>query len=202
MKYNNTELSDIICTKISHDLIGSIGALSASLELISENNNILDDDTANILTMAAHALSARQKMFRLAFGQDTKSMEITEVENICRDYLTTIGNPSNPLVFTLNNASAKLAKIICLCTLIGAEICIKGGTITVNITADSLSLSINSEHNLYSAKIANYQKIVNNQKIEDNSPQYAALIYLKEFLGEDVCIKISSDDNTMEMIIK
>ena len=202
MVYNNTELSEIVCTKISHDLIGTIGALSASLELMSDNNGVLDEDTSGILNMAAQTLSARQKLFRIAFGQDTKNIDINELQDMCKNYLKTLGNPSYPILLSLNNVSSQLAKIISLCTIIGAEICIKGGKVEINVTSDNLTLKVHSEHSLYAAKAETYKQIATKQKLNENCAQYAALIYLLEFLGNDAKVNIVFSDTDLQMIIE
>ena len=50
MELRKTELSELICTRISHDLIGSIGAVSSALELIEEDSNTANQIVADTRT--------------------------------------------------------------------------------------------------------------------------------------------------------
>ena len=70
MELSKTEISELVCTRVSHDLIGSIGAISSALELIEEDGGQLEEDTKNILQTGANTLIARQKFFRVAVGLD------------------------------------------------------------------------------------------------------------------------------------
>ena len=83
MELSKTELSELICTRISHDLIGSIGAVSSALELIEEDSGQLDEDTKSILQTGTNTLISRKKFFRVAFGTDTKKMQIADLEKLC-----------------------------------------------------------------------------------------------------------------------
>ena len=117
MAYTNTEIAEIVCTRISHDLIGNIGALSGAMELLHENQNIADADTLNILTTATQTLKARQKFFRIAFGIDSKNITSAELQTICTEYLTTVGNRSTPIHAEITGASPEIAKIVFLCII-------------------------------------------------------------------------------------
>ena len=114
MELSKTELSELICTRISHDLIGSIGAVSSALELIEEDSGQLDEDTKSILQTGTNTLIARQKFFRVAFGTDTQKMPIADLEKLCSEYLTTIGSRANAVTLKLQRVSKELSKIVCV----------------------------------------------------------------------------------------
>ncbi|MBQ8481580.1 MAG: hypothetical protein IJ532_03515 [Alphaproteobacteria bacterium] len=198
---SNTELAEMISTRISHDLIGNIGALSSALELMKENNDELDEGTKGIITTAAHTLKARQTFFRIAFGLETKTIEAAELENICKDYLSTIGSRQYPLNLQLSGTTAALAKFLCLSVMIGAEVCIRGGNISISVNQNNMTVSAKSEYNLSAPKIEVYKNILQNIRPQDNISQYVQLIYLRELLGSDVAMKINYDDKYMELII-
>ena len=201
MDVNSTYLAELICTRISHDLIGNIGALSAALELIDENDNVLDEDTKKILSTATQTLKARQKFFRLAFGLDTKKIDKEELFTTGTEYLQTLGNNQYPLTFECENFSPDFAKIYCLCLMCGAELCIKGGQITIGINKEHLKISVISPHKLSALKIEAYQKIITGTIPEENTSQYIQLLYLKEILGAEIPIKLTATEQTCELII-
>ena len=198
---NNTELAEMISTRISHDLIGNIGALSSALELMKENNDELDEGTRSIINTATNTLKARQTFFRIAFGLDTKNIETEELKNICQDYLSTFGSRAYPLSLELLGISSSLAKFVCLSVMIGAEVCIRGGNIKVSVNQNNMTISVKSEYNLSAPKIEVYKNILQDIRPQDNISQDVQLIYLRELLGQDVAMKINATDNSLELII-
>ena len=55
----NNLVSELICTRISHDLIGNIGAVSNAVELLEEGDMDFLDDIKSILKTSSGVLSAR-----------------------------------------------------------------------------------------------------------------------------------------------
>ncbi|MDO4161994.1 MAG: hypothetical protein Q4D80_03190 [Pseudomonadota bacterium] len=201
MDLSTTELTELVCTRLSHDLIGSIGAISSSLELIEDENGQLDEDTKNILQTGADTLIARQKFFRIAFGTDTQKLPLPELEKLCNDYLKTIGSRANPIVLNLQRVSKELTKIVCICVMIAAELYIKGGEIVISASADNITVKAVSDFKLSASKISAYQKILNNENIEDNTSQFAQFYYLQALLGSDVPLRLSAAETEVELII-
>ena len=198
---NNTELAEMISTRISHDLIGNIGALSSALELMKENNDELDEGTRSIINTATNTLKARQTFFFFFFWLDTKNIETEELKNICQDYLSTFGSRAYPLSLELLGISSSLAKFVCLSVMIGAEVCIRGGNIKVSVNQNNMTISVKSEYNLSAPKIEVYKNILQDIRPQDNISQDVQLIYLRELLGQDVAMKINATDNSLELII-
>jgi len=198
---NNTELAEMISTRISHDLIGNIGALAGALELMKENNDELDEGTRGIINTASHTLKARQTFFRIAFGLDTKNVESAELQKICEDYLSTVGSRMYPLTLKLGEVSPQLVKMFCLGVMIGAEVCVRGGHVDISVNHNNMTISVTSEHDLSASKIAVYQNILQDIRPQDNISQYVQLIYLRELLGPDVAMKIDATDKSMTLII-
>ena len=71
---NDTLICELVCTRISHDLIGNIGAVSNAVELLEEGDMDFLDDIKSILKTSSTVLSARQKFFRMAFGFDNDNL--------------------------------------------------------------------------------------------------------------------------------
>ena len=69
------QISELVCTRISHDLIGNIGAVSNAVELLDEDPESVAD-VKPILEFSSKVLSARLKFFRLAFGLNNTSVKM------------------------------------------------------------------------------------------------------------------------------
>lgn len=201
MEFKQTELADLVCTRISHDLIGNIGALAGALELIQENNGVTDEDTMSILSTASDTLKARQKFFRVAFGVDGKSMTSEDIRQICDDYLHSISGRNTALKLKPGRIPPELAKVWCLCVMIGAEVCIKGGEVDVRLDGQKLVIGTTSGYKLAAGKIAVYQEIAANQMPQENVSQYVHLLYLRAYLGKNVPLKVAADENSMIVTI-
>ena len=200
MKIKPTQLAELICTRISHDLIGNIGALSNMLEMLPEMDGKLEPEDCKLMETAVQTLSARQQFFRLAFGCETNSIEAPKLRKICQDYLHTVGNRSFPLDFECNNMSSQIAKILCLCLMIGAEVCLRGGHIKVEVSRQ-IKVDVCSESPLADAKIDIYKQILNGKEPQENAAQFVQMIYLRSLLDTEVPIKMNSSEKTMTLII-
>ena len=84
-------ISELICTRISHDLIGNIGAVANAVELLEEGDMDFLDDIRSILKVSSQVLAARLKFFRMAFGLENANLEDASlVRKTTADYLKTI----------------------------------------------------------------------------------------------------------------
>ena len=73
--YDDLDLTQAVSTRISHDLIGNIGAVSNAVELLEEGDMDFLPDIKSILNTSSSVLSARLKFFRMAFGLDNSNLE-------------------------------------------------------------------------------------------------------------------------------
>lgn len=200
MSYSGTELTDLVVTRISHDLIGNIGAIHNVLELADGSDGVFDPEDKVLMCNAVDILQGRQKFFRVAFGIDTKKMEVSEIQKICSDYLRGLSR-NNPVELRLENITAEMAKLTCLCVMIAAEVFIKSGQITVGVTSQNVQIKAVSDYKLAEGKIAVYQQIMENKKTEENVSQFVQLIYLRKMLGENVPFKMSASEQEMQIVI-
>lgn len=200
MENVKTELAELVCTRISHDLIGNIGALNNILEILPEANGVLEESDLSVLETAAQTLSARQQFFRVAFGQETTAITPDKLQQICQDYLHVTGNRTYPLDFECNNMAPAVAKILCLCLMIGAEVCLRGGHIKVQVD-QKITVTTTSQTPLSAPKIAVYEQILAGKTPTENTAQFVQLIYLQALLGGDVPLKLSVTENEMTLII-
>ena len=83
----NIYISEIMATRLSHDLIGNIGAVANAVELLNEGDEDDREDISNILNFSSKVLSRRLKFFRLCFGLSNAAVKTTEelaAIRICR----------------------------------------------------------------------------------------------------------------------
>jgi histidine phosphotransferase ChpT len=66
---NATDLASLLCSRLCHDLMSPVGALSNGIELlVDETDPAMRDKCVELLTDSARATANKLKFFRLAFG--------------------------------------------------------------------------------------------------------------------------------------
>jgi histidine phosphotransferase ChpT len=61
-----TDLAALLCSRVCHDIISPVGAISNGLELLDEGG--ADEDAMNLIRQSARNASARLQFARIAFG--------------------------------------------------------------------------------------------------------------------------------------
>ncbi len=179
----STEITELVCTRISHDLIGNIGAVSNAVELLEEGDMDFMDDIRSILKISSSVLTARLKFFRMAFGMTNANLEKLDlVEKTTADYLKTLGNINYPINLNMRLANWQLSRMSMLAVMILADIFIKGGSIEVKEETGRLVIMAKGD-NRSVEKMTQISDIVNGKLIE-RTAQYAPVFYLMELLNK------------------
>lgn len=189
------EIVELVCTRISHDLVGSIGTVSNALEMWEDD----PEDVGSIkplLENSAQTLGARMKFFRIAFGlKNAAPKEISELNGIIDKYLLTIGNAKAPIVMRSNIQNVSYYKILMLSVMALADVFVRGGEIKAFETEESLVFEATSDFELSASKLENMKNALKGKIPEENPALLAPVIYLNAFLSEaGVEIKLESSD--------
>lgn len=189
-KFNITEL---VCTRISHDLIGNIGAFSNAMELLEDDDNDASfvKETHGMLKVISDVLSARLKFFRMVFGIANSNLEKTElVKKTSEEYLQTLSqNSAINLDFSPIEGRADLNRVFMLAVMIAGDALVKGGRIYISAENGCIKAKAVSEAALSKLKIEEMQRFIKGESV-DNPAQCVALAYLQK-LGAK--IEIISD---------
>lgn len=196
------EIAELVCTRISHDLIGNIGAMCNAVELMEDDPQDIDD-LKPLLKTSAQTLSSRLKFFRLAFGLKNALMkDVDEAKKIASDYLQTIGSQKYPIALKWNVQNISLYKIVFLSLMALADSFIRGGTLEVDESEDGLVCLARSDFELARLKLENMQRALNGDVPDENPALYAPLVYLKSLIfqtGIDVYLQIGAKEAVLEI---
>lgn len=184
------ELSELICTRISHDLIGNIGAVANAVELMDEDPEAIDD-AKPILSISSKVLTARLKFFRLAFGLNNTGVKtIAEITAPAEEYIATVGSRTAPIKLNFNISTPALYKIVMLGIMVMSDVFIRGGELSISETVNGLTFTADSQSTLSAGKLAVMQKVLNAEMPAENPAQSAPLIYMMRLLN-DTPVKIT-----------
>lgn len=194
-------VSELICTRISHDLIGNIGAVSNAVELLEEGDMDFLDDIRSILKVSSLVLSARLKFFRMAFGLDNSNLEDRSlVIKTTEDYLKTIGNQNFPITLELGDYTNAYARLVMVSVMIMADTIIKGGKINIFESNNKLYVNVCTVSKLSEQKIDAISALLSGQEAECLA-QYAPVFYLRELIKASGVHVSASDGGTFGFII-
>ena len=195
------ELSELICTRISHDLIGNIGAVANAFELMDDDPEAIDD-AKPILSISSKVLTARLKFFRLAFGLNNTGVKTTaDIITPTEEYIATIGSRTAPIKLNFTLATPALYKIVMLGIMTMADAFIRGGELNIAETSSGLTFTSDSQSALSAGKLAVMQEVLNGKMPQENPAQSAPLIYMMHLLN-NTPVKISFSYSEKQAIMQ
>ena len=93
-------LSELICTRICHDVIGPVGAISNGVELLEDGDADFLEDIKSLLMTSSTSLAAKLKMFRAVFGRTVGTGENADgINRLIDGYLLSVSRKSAKIVF-------------------------------------------------------------------------------------------------------
>ena len=177
----NFNITEIVCTRISHDLIGNIGAFANALELMEDDDIDFMEEIKSTLNFSSTVLMSRLKFFRMVFGLNNANLENANmVNNISQNYVKSL-NPHHPIEIDISpiDGQSDLNRVIMLAVMLCSDIIVKGGKITIKTDSQQITTNVTSLFPLAQNKIIEINNIIKGIYPE-NLSQYAPLFYLQE----------------------
>lgn len=140
MLTKQTDLATTVSTRICHDLISPIGAISNGLELL-ELANTPHSPELELIAQSATNANAKIRFLRIAFGDATAGPD--DAHEILAGYF---GNPRLKLVWAVTQPlEQKTLKLIFLLLLCAEKIAPLGGAFHVTQTTRGIALQIQGQ---------------------------------------------------------
>lgn len=199
----NIILAQLVCTRMSHDIIGNVGAVANALELFEDGDTDFFEDIKNILSVSSRVLSARMRFFRLAFGLNNGALTDNDVVfDAIDNYLQTLGSENSRISFMSDNKTmAEHNKMILLAVMTLADLLPRGGEIKTCYEDGKLWIAAIAEQ--YSQqKIDALRDILSGSANYNADAQYAHILYLKELISEEYRITLTDAQGPALVIMK
>ena len=172
-------ITELVCTRISHDLIGNIGAFSNALELLEDDDKEFLNEIKSTLKISSFVLAARLKFFRMAFGVTNANLKDPQtVFQACEDYLKSL-NPNYPITLSMQPQPEQSGfnRALMLAVMTVADLIVKGGQINISSDDHKITARVISGYALAKGKIVEIRNILEKGDT-DNPSQYAPLFCL------------------------
>lgn len=193
-------ISELICTRISHDIIGNIGAVANASELLEEGDLDFLDDIKSILKNSSFNLTSRMKFFRMAFGVDNNNLDNSEiVKQTTENYLASLGNSDYPisLSFAINNSQHHKTSMVMV--MIMADLLIRGGNISVDDNDEKIIAKISTTNRISDEKWQKLQGLLQgNINCVDANTAHLAMLAEKYGLAK---INLTNDGEFCRLMI-
>lgn len=198
---SNSLVCELICTRLSHDIVGNIGAVSNAVELLEEGDMEFIDDIKSILGVSSKNLASRLKFFRMAFGLKNANLESKEaVVKTAQDYLLSIGNKDFPITLIYDVKHLENVKNSLLMIMIMGDVLIRGGVINVAEEDNVLVAKIDANVKLSNDKLEKISSVLanNGQTSDAGLAPVAALCEYNpnkqiKMLNDGACITLSME---------
>ena len=131
------KLAALMSSKLCHDVIGPIGAVSNGIELLQDDGNAdMREQAIELVSQSAAEASARLQFYRLAFGLAGgmgQEISLRDARNLCRVYMSfgkvTLDWPDD--AGGAENLPKDAIKILCNLVVLAAAALPRGGQLTV-----------------------------------------------------------------------
>lgn len=132
-------ISQLVCSRLCHDLVGAAGAVNAGLEILAEMGG-LDDSAMDLATKSGLELTRRLAFFRVAFGAGGaghNGADVTILRKLALEFMAG-GNVRLDWLDDgqgVRETQPELGKLLLNLILIASECLPRGGVVSVQIAA-------------------------------------------------------------------
>ncbi len=144
-------LSQLVCSRLCHDLVGAAGAVNAGLEILAEMGG-LDDSAMELATKSGQELTRRLSFYRVSFGAGgagSGGAEVATLRKLSRDFFADGNVQVNwpDLGEGVSEITPIAGKLLLNLVLIASECLPRGGVVSVRIAPieGGIGLAVSAE---------------------------------------------------------
>ncbi len=131
------DLASLLCSRLCHDLLSPVGALSNGLELLAdEKDPEMRQRCFELLEQSAKASADKLKFFRLAFGAAGgfgEQVPVAEARQLVDALAGSNGRVAVNWMFGVDSLAKPAVKTMLNLALIGLDALVRGGTLDIGV---------------------------------------------------------------------
>ena len=133
---NNARIMELLASKICHDLISPVGAISNGVEILEEMGADAGDDVTSLISFSAEQANAKLRTMRLAYGigGSDESIKVEDVHALFGDFISgekRLSQDWDPYADIGIAPKKGLAKMLILSLLLVIDALPKGGVLSI-----------------------------------------------------------------------
>ncbi|MDG6078019.1 histidine phosphotransferase [Erythrobacter litoralis] len=132
---NSIDLAAMLCSRLCHDMLSPVGALSNGLELLAlETDDEMRENVMGLLEQSARTSTSKLKFFRLAFGAAGgfgDRVDMAEPKSLIEALLVDKGNITVNWALDVANLGKPAVKVLLNFAQIAIDALVRGGTLDV-----------------------------------------------------------------------
>lgn len=145
VKLTASNLAALLCARICHDLVSPVGALTAALEVFSDDDNIdMRDDAMELIKLSAGQASAKLQFLRLAFGAGGSAPGVISCDELKTLSLGVFDGGKVEINWDVevDGLSKPAARTLLNLVMLGMQVIPRGGTMLVQASDDDTETNI------------------------------------------------------------
>lgn len=138
-------LVEWIASRLAHEIVGPIGAISNGLELLSELGPNAGEDVHQLISGSAEAASARLTFYRLAYGRAgygvTNAAQLRGAASafFAQTPRHDLSWPLPPILPSLSDGVGRLVLLLCE---VAVDLAPRGGLVSVSLEEDGAQVTV------------------------------------------------------------
>lgn len=146
MTASSLDLASLLCSRLCHDMLSPVGALSNGLELlVEEKDPEMRQRCFELLEQSAKASADKLKFFRLAFGAAGgfgDSVPVNEARALIDALAGSNGRVAVNWMFGVDSLAKPAVKTLLNLALIGLDSLVRGGTLDIGAEVHGQAIEI------------------------------------------------------------
>ncbi len=156
-RLNDLQLASLLCSRICHDILPSVGNIENGLEMMQSDDPELREAALNMLLSSGKRAASRLAFARLAFGAAGSmgtEISLEEAGKLARDLLADDRRATLSWQAPRQTAPKSVVKLLLNLLLIARECIPRGGELTVDMNGAEIVLTARGPRAMLPEKVA------------------------------------------------
>lgn len=198
MPHDSLKLTEMLCARFTHDIIGPVGALNNGAEFLREELGSKSSMAADLIESSAKEAVARVQYYRQAYGylQANAPAAMDDTKTLINDYFAA-GKVKVNWQETPNGITSPQKKLLLNILIVANGTLIRGGTINININENKFTVIAKGE------KVSlheNFRKTLQGEVPQDQVDARLIQIYYTYIVAKESGAKIEISENSEQVV--